>query len=61
MTYVSVYIDEAGDMGFSSKSSEFFTMGYVFAVNKSTTKENKQVKRLLNNINTSIRSHNKKI
>ena len=61
MTYVLVYIDEAGDLGFSSKSSEFFTMGYVFTVNKLTTKENKQVKRLLNNINTSIRNHNKKI
>ena len=61
MTYVLVYIDEAGDLGFSSKSSEFFTMGYVFTVNKLTTNENKQVKRLLNNINTSIRNHNKKI
>ena len=61
MTYVLVYIDEAGDLGFSSKSSEFFTIGYVFTVNKLTTKENKQVKKLLNNINTSIRNHNKKI
>ena len=61
MTNISVYIDESGDVGFNSKLSEFFTMGYVFTVDKSTVKENKQVKRLLNNINASIKNHSKKI
>ena len=61
MPFVSVYIDESGDVGFNDKSSKFFTIGYVFTVNRYPSKENKKVKRLLKNINFGIKKHNKKI
>jgi len=58
MPTVSVYVDESGDMGFSEKSSEFFTIGYAFTVNRFPDKENKTIKRVLKNINT---AHKKNI
>ena len=51
MPHVSVYVDESGDAGFDDKTSEFFTVGYAFAVDGSAAKENKTVKRALKNIN----------
>ena len=58
MPHVSVYVDESGDMGFTEKSSEFFTIGYAFTVDRLPIKENKTIKRVLKNINT---AHKKKI
>lgn len=52
MPHVSVYVDEAGDMGFTDKASKIFTIGYVFTVDRLPTKENKTIKRVLKNINT---------
>ncbi len=51
MPHVSVYVDESGDAGFVDKASEFFTVGYAFAVDGSPAKENNAVKRALKNIN----------
>lgn len=53
MPHVSVYVDESGDMGFTDKASEFFTIGYAFTVNRFPQKENKTIKRVLKNINAS--------
>lgn len=61
MPHVSIYVDESGDVGFRNRSSEFFTIGYVFTVNRFPIKENKKISRLLKNINTGIKKHNKKI
>jgi len=61
MPHVSVYVDESGDVGFNPKSSEFFTIGYVFTINRFPTKENKKMRRLLKNINAGIKKQNKKI
>ena len=61
MPHVSVYVDESGDVGFKPTSSEFFTIGYVFTVDRFPVKENKTMHRLLKNINTGIRKQNKKI
>ena len=60
MPHVSIYVDESGDIGFK-RSSEFFTVGYVFTVNKFPQKENRRMKKLLKNINLGIKKHNKKI
>jgi hypothetical protein len=61
MPHVSVYVDESGDVGFKQKSSEFFTIGYVFTIDRFPTKESKKMETLLKNINVGIRKHNKKI
>ena len=61
MPHVSVYVDESGDLGFSSSSSNFFTVGYVFTVNRYPTMENKTIKRSLKNFNTRIKNKNKKL
>ncbi len=34
MPHVSIYVDESGDVGFNEKSSEFFTIGYVFTTDR---------------------------
>jgi len=61
LTHISVYVDESGDVGFKQKSSEFFTIGYVFTIDRFPTKENKKIATLLKNINIGIRKHRKKI
>ncbi len=60
MPYVSVYIDESGDVGFNDKSSKFFTIGYVFTL-RHPSEENKKIKRALTNINFGIKKQNKKL
>ena len=61
MPHVSIYVDESGDVGFKKKSSKFFTIGYVFTINKYPIKENEKIKRLIKNINTGIRNKKEKI
>lgn len=61
MPHVSIYVDESGDVGFNEKSSKFFTVGYVFTINRLPTKESKKIRRLLKNINFGIKKHNRKI
>ena len=56
MSDIAVYVDEAGDVGFTEKSSKFFTIGYVFLVNGSVTKENRAIKNTLRNINATAKS-----
>ena len=56
MSDISVYVDEAGDMGFTEKSSKFFTIGYAFIVDGSAEKENRAIKNVLKNINTITKS-----
>ena len=61
MTQISIYVDEAGDLGFKEKSSEFFTVGYAFTVDRLPTKENRVIKKLLKNVNVCIKNQRGKI
>lgn len=61
MPLVSVYIDESGDVGFTDKSSEFFTIAYVFTINRYPSEENKKIKRALKNVNHGIGQHKNKL
>jgi len=49
---VSVYVDESGDLGFKSTSSKFFSIGYVFTINRHPFLEKKIVERTLKRINS---------
>lgn len=59
MPHVSIFVDESGDLGFNSSSSQFFSIGYVFTYNRYPFTENKTIKRTLKNVNTRIK--NKKL
>lgn len=61
MPHVSVYVDESGDLGFKKNSSKFFTIGYVFTINRFPFIEKQIVKRTLKNINIGIKHHRRKI
>lgn len=61
MPAVHIYVDESGDLGFTDKSSKFFTIGYVFTVNRYPFVENTTVKRLLKNINSGNKKHHRKL
>lgn len=61
MPYVDVYVDESGDLGFTSNSSKCFTIGYVFTVNKRPFAEKKTVSRTLKNVNMKNKNHKHKI
>lgn len=61
MPHVSVYVDESGDLGFSSKSTEFFSIGYVFTYNRFPTAENKVIKHTLNKINKKRKNKKRKL
>jgi len=58
---VSIYIDESGDLGFSSQSSEFFSIGYAFTYNRFPTAENKIIKHTLNKINKKRKNKKRKL
>ena len=51
MPHISVYVDESGDIGFTDKTSQFFTIGYVFTVDRSSIKDSRAIQRALKNIN----------
>ena len=51
MPHVSVYVDESGDVGFTDRASQFFTIGYAFTVDRSSAKEDKAIQRALKNVN----------
>ncbi|MCE9651498.1 MAG: DUF3800 domain-containing protein [Nitrosarchaeum sp.] len=51
MPFVSVYVDESGDLGFDNGASKFFTIGYAFSYNRHPFAESSMVKRALKKIN----------
>jgi len=51
LPFVSVYVDESGDLGFGDGASSFFTIGYAFSYNRHPFAENSIVKRTLKKIN----------
>lgn len=61
MPSVDVYVDESGDLGFSNGSSKFFTIGYVFTINRYPFVEKQMVTRTLKRINSRNKNHKKKI
>ena len=61
MPYISVYVDESGDLGFNEKSSKFFTVGYVFTKNRFPLVENEIIKHTLKKVNKKTKKKNKKI
>ena len=61
MPHVSVYVDESGDLGFSEKSSEFFTIGYVFTKNRPPLVENEIIRHTLKRINKKTKNKKNKI
>ena len=61
MTDLSIYVDEAGDLGLNNKSSRFFILGYLFMPTRHTRYKTQQVKRLLYNINSRIKQHRNRL
>jgi len=59
MPFVSVYVDESGDLGFQKNSSKFFVVSYVMIVNKRIDEIEGLVKRILKNINITKRTRKK--
>lgn len=52
---IVVYVDEAGDLGFKSKSSKYFAVGYIML--QSSSRISGDVKRLLKNTNRHKGAH----
>jgi hypothetical protein len=50
---VYVFVDESGDLGFSSKSSPFFTLGFVIMLNSNSIFIENKTRRLRKNMNRS--------
>ena len=61
MPHVSVYVDESGDVGFTDRASQFFTIGYAFTVDRSSAKEDKAIQRALKNVNAGSKKKNFRI
>ncbi|MGI0058389.1 MAG: DUF3800 domain-containing protein, partial [Nitrosotalea sp.] len=50
---VHVFVDESGDLGFSGKSSPFFTLGYAIMLNDNSKYIENKTRRLRKNMNRS--------
>jgi len=61
LPFVSVYVDESGDLGFGDGASSFFTIGYAFSYNRHPFAENSIVKRTLKKINDGTKKKKRKI
>lgn len=51
MVDVYVFVDESGDLGFSDKSSPFFTLGYAIMLNANSSIIQNKTRRLRKNMN----------
>ncbi|WP_420546003.1 DUF3800 domain-containing protein [Nitrosopumilus sp.] len=61
MPHISVYVDESGDLGFSEKSSRFFTIGYAFTKDRYPLAENEIIKHALKKLNKKTKNKKNKI
>ncbi|MDE1868287.1 MAG: hypothetical protein KGI08_11355, partial [Thaumarchaeota archaeon] len=52
MPVVNVFVDEAGDLGFSQQSTKSFVLSYVIMINDTPLFIRNKVRRLLKNTNT---------
>ncbi|MGI0047730.1 MAG: DUF3800 domain-containing protein [Nitrosotalea sp.] len=59
MPVVNVFVDEAGDLGFSQNSTRSFVLSYVIMINDTPLFIRNKVRRLLKNINTRRRIRGK--
>ncbi|MEM3090010.1 MAG: hypothetical protein QXY22_05520, partial [Candidatus Nitrosotenuis sp.] len=51
MPYVSTFVDESGNLGFTTNSTKTFVISYVIVINSLPTVIETKIKRLLKNIN----------
>ena len=61
MTNGTIYLDEAGNVGLGAKASKFFVIGFVFIIDRESSYRTKEIKKLLNRINSNINQQQNKI
>ena len=59
MPYVSIFVDESGNLGFTKNSTQMFVISYVIVINTLPAVIETKVKRLLKNISTKQRPNRK--